>query len=1665
MATNNAYPISSNSRTKLNAFRFQEGEVVPEGVNSKDETKPVNGSKELKNSGPNSVAELMQASSDRVCPPPSEAKAPEAQAQESRPIKECPQTPGNRIPLADLISNAEDSFDPAPGPEVTPVDHVIWQHVPASSNPDTSSQTPAGRRRKRRHSSSPAGSPSNGNKKKVQKEPLDLNSIQALFKTPQHDMAAELWNNYMDKNMVDGPDDLPPPRFANLLSSSPQTPGSGRTSRDSSGLRRAISCTTDFPTSRTKRRRVSRLDVGPSRGIQRTSSNVESGRPKSSRINYLVEKIERSIHMAPADVGPPGSSPLRQHMDARRCRSSSPTKDRRLHGADKGTAESPPAVLPEKVRPGTLPVLQESSSEFGDDDLDQGLMDLADPSEDPFIEPAHASNEFGSLGSSGWATLDAEKSRSWQPKKNSMLDSKPSIPIPHNTTTNETKRDEFDDFEDEYDDLPANLQEILAKCDTNPVPVNSSKPTTPGPSLQKSDAANVPVNGSKPPTAAPVKPEMVSSDDEFDDDFDLEAIEQTMKQADEGGPYNLKGRQAIKRYQIVDITKSTYVTPKGRTQPEQVLLVEDEKTRERKVVILRDSWFDTPCSKDSYIHLVGDFNAAGQCVVDNLNHMIILHPDHLISATVVADSIDCQRRAVLQDRVKVIAALERPQAFGVFFHEVFQEALKANQWDMESLKTLVETIMGRHVEELYSIQMSIPEAVEYLMSRMPAVLDWADAFLHVKPQAKSMVEDRNNSKLNLSINKLLEVEEHIWSPMYGLKGNIDATVQVTCREDKMEKNLVVPLELKTGRRDTNQSHRAQTALYTLLLSDRYDLDVTFGLLYYLELTKTLSIRGVRHELLQMIQVRNHLAGYIRERQQLPPMLKKARQCIRCYAKTPCLIYHKLSEDGDGETSALGEDFDAAVGHLNDGDRDFFRKWDELLTKEEGNLVKFRRELWTLLSSEREALGRCFGDVVIDPHSVYEENTGTKINRYHYTFVKRQAPPGFSFAESQISVGEPIVISDEKGHFALANGYVVHTSSSHIKVGVDRKLHNARSKTAGFDAVTNQSFRGIMEVGKEEPAALETPGEQLVYRIDKDEFSNGMAIVRNNLICMMDKDLFQARQLRRLIVEGQAPAFKTTSSSYTISDPGNLNVDQRQAIDKVMSAKDYALVLGMPGTGKTTTIAHIIRALVAQGKSVLLTSYTHTAVDNILLKIRDDNIRVLRIGATAKIHPDVQEFADLAAIPKSTIEELKDSYEKPQVVATTCLGVNHNIFNQRIFDYCIVDEASQITLPVCLGPIRMARTFILVGDHYQLPPLVQNKAAQEGGLDISLFKLLSDSQPDSVVNLEHQYRMCEEIMLLSNTLIYSGRLKCGTPQVAARSLDIPNINALEKFHVEDLSHAPSQSQGEICPGTPSSPCWLRDLLTPSAKTRLVNTDPIGPAALEIAQGNRVVNHMEVFLCSQLVESFIASGIPARNIGVITFYRSQLSLLRQSLRRHTPDLEMHTTDKFQGRDKEVIILSCVRSNAENNVGELLRDWRRVNVAFTRAQTKLLVVGSRSTLRDGNELLCKYVRLMESKGWVYNLPSGAIDKHFFPSCTTQSQLMSPGAALTPGSAKGKDKGKNKSPSSRSTREPLSPLGSRQPASGLRRPSKTGAKLFNGTNVVGNRPILRDIVNDLTG
>jgi DNA replication ATP-dependent helicase Dna2 len=202
---------------------------------------------------------------------------------------------------------------------------------------------------------------------------------------------------------------------------------------------------------------------------------------------------------------------------------------------------------------------------------------------------------------------------------------------------------------------------------------------------------------------------------------------------------------------------------------------------------------------------------------------------------------------------------------------------------------------------------------------------------------------------------------------------------------------------------------------------------------------------------------------------------------------------------------------------------------------------------------------------------------------------------------------------------------------------------------------------------------------------------------------------------------------------------------------------------------------------------------------------------------------------------TTIEQFERQLMAPPVVATTCLSIDQYallclcrhqenthiliraLFTRRTFDYCIVDEASQITLPTCLGPLRFADKFVLVGDHFQLPPLVslwvlmlfhtaltsifvqvRNREARRGGLDVSLFRRLSDAHPHAVVDLAYQYRMNEDIMLLSNKLIYGDRLRCGSDETAKQSLVLPDRKLLRDLH----------SGKSTCH---SGECWLEKLM--------------------------------------------------------------------------------------------------------------------------------------------------------------------------------------------------------------------------------------------------------------
>lgn len=281
-------------------------------------------------------------------------------------------------------------------------------------------------------------------------------------------------------------------------------------------------------------------------------------------------------------------------------------------------------------------------------------------------------------------------------------------------------------------------------------------------------------------------------------------------------------------------------------------------------------------------------------------------------------------------------------------------------------------------------------------------------------------------------------------------------------------------------------------------------------------------------------------------------------------------------------------------------------------------------------------------MVISSYSNDKGASLAKIHRHSYTFARTPAATQRSRANllsGHIAKGDPVNISIEPDLLCLSRGFVLDLTPTTITVGVtyliDTEALLARTAHRGhaFD------------------------GDKVVFRIDKDEMTGGLMKMRANLASLFFEK--GAVHLRRLVVQQESPHFDLSEHPTPNEIPAHFNADQRKAMEAVMSTQDYSLILGMPGTGKTTTIAEIIKALVERGKTVLLTSYTHSAVDTILSKLVGASFGILRLGNVDKVHPDVQHMT-LDTAPSTSMEALENRLMSPPVVAATCLSVDQSV---------------------------------------------------------------------------------------------------------------------------------------------------------------------------------------------------------------------------------------------------------------------------------------------------------------------------------------------------------------------------------------------------------------------
>jgi len=576
-------------------------------------------------------------------------------------------------------------------------------------------------------------------------------------------------------------------------------------------------------------------------------------------------------------------------------------------------------------------------------------------------------------------------------------------------------------------------------------------------------------------------------------------------------------------------------------------------------------------------------------------------------------------------------------------------------------------------------------------------------------------------------------------------------------------------------------------------------------------------------------------------------------------------------------------------------------------------------------------------------------------------------------DTEIGVGDLVLISKGNPLKSDYTGTVVEKGERFITVAVDRlpswKLKNVRIDLFASDITFRRQIENLMTLSSEGKKALE-------------------------------------------FLLGKRKPEESFEEEFTPFDEG-LNESQREAVSLALGSSDFFLIHGPFGTGKTRTLVEYIRQEVARGKKILVTAESNLAVDNLVERLWG-KVSLVRIGHPSRVSSHLKESTLAHQIETSSeyekvkkmkeelakLIEKRDSFTKPspqwrrglsdkkileyaeknwsargvskekikemaewiklnsqiqdirdlierkeeiiasrivreaQVVLSTNSSAALEIISGIVFDVVVVDEASQATIPSILIPISKGKKFVLAGDHKQLPPTILSEDAKD--LSRTLFEELITRYPEKSSLLDTQYRMNELLMAFPSEEFYDGKLKAAEEvrniTLFDLGVEIPNFG---KFWDVVLS--------------PKNVLVFID--TKNRSDRFERQRKDSPSR---------ENPLEAQIVKEVVEKLLSMGVKEDWIGIITPYDDQVNLIRELIEAK---VEVHSVDGFQGREKEVIIISFVRSNKNGEIG-FLEDLRRLNVSLTRAKRKLIATGDSSTL-SVHPTYRRFVEFVKKKG----------------------------------------------------------------------------------------------------
>ncbi len=910
------------------------------------------------------------------------------------------------------------------------------------------------------------------------------------------------------------------------------------------------------------------------------------------------------------------------------------------------------------------------------------------------------------------------------------------------------------------------------------------------------------------------------------------------------------------------------------------------------------------------------------CYTGNTYTLAVLEPDMLMNITDLNQAEYCARQYLLR---RLSPSGSSPATIrGNLIHHCFKELLKAHDRGYFNTATTAEESTEETKSPLAVMQQSLKQALEInnldmALSSVTSESMREEVGPHLESLARwfemerdtlwdmpgSYAEEQNEQGEQQSGNQV-RAETFLLAPEIGLRGRLDLFWQQAGRQRL--------LELKTGGAKGDlpkREHRWQVYGYQALLSVRRNSQMkrALGTLLYSGTPGSAQAFGIHASIREIQRVNERRNTLVLSRiSATPPAPPGVSRCSKCAMLSQCQDVSSLL---NWQAPILEEKEQREVSKnehvLKHIERDFFAHYYTLLQQEGRAGEEQQAQLWHTPVAERIERGTALSGLT--------------------------------------PIGPPVIEKDGwEQHFRCAN-------TSELREGDEILLSSG-------DPITGEVVSGSIVQSSSEEMTIWTR-ELINHPILVDRYDNDIVHVRTlqNLLRWLKADA----HLRDLVAGRIRPRFQ----GLEVAQRPDFNFEQNQAVERALQMQDYLLIHGPPGTGKTSVIAEIVKQLCGQKQRVLLSAFTNQAVDNMLKRLKKEGFQdFIRLGHQRSVAEEIRPHLLKELVDAHMVEFEEGEYGEsvrevlssmPVVASTTATWSAEKYVPATAvredgsaaemgleFDVAIIDEAGQLTIPAILGALRFARRFILVGDEKQLPPLVLSKEAAEMGLSESLFSQLKQRDEEymqgqamavgACVALRVQYRMNQWIANFASTVFYERQLSAH-PSIAHQQLKVVQKRGKREQTDSILTKALE----------PRYPLVFLDI-----------QDNEG-------SGETKINNSEARVVREIVARLLKSGIEPRDIGVIAPYRAQVANIRRYLFTSDPEsnwqglatdtqLNVDTVDRFQGGERMVILLSFATSKEpapESQRRDFLTNPNRLNVALTRAQRKLILLGSVAAL----------------------------------------------------------------------------------------------------------------------